>query len=331
MATDHSARAPTFVVTVDGSDITRSIDARLISLELAEGRGDEADQLDITLDDSDGRLALPPRGARISLLLGWVGESLVDKGDFEVDEIEHSGAPDQVRVSARAADMRGPIRRRTDHSWHQQTLSQIVRAIAARNGLGAKVADALAGTVIEHIDQTNESDLHFVSRLARQFDATATVKKRTLIVLPIDSHTTADGQALEQVTITRAAGDQHRWHSADRDSYSGVRASWYDKRTARRRHVRAGSEQNEKRLKDTHATEADALAAADSELRRIQRGMATLEITLAEGRPELMPQSPANVAGFKPEIDSTDWLVVKVTHTIDDGGFNTRVEMERSG
>ena len=73
---------------MDGRDITRTVEARLIDLQLDEGRGDEADQLSITLDDSDGRLALPPRGARITLQLGWMGEPLVDKGEFEVDEVQ---------------------------------------------------------------------------------------------------------------------------------------------------------------------------------------------------------------------------------------------------
>ncbi len=46
---------------MNGRDISRAIkaDARLISLTLTESRGDEADQLDIERDDSDGALNLP--------------------------------------------------------------------------------------------------------------------------------------------------------------------------------------------------------------------------------------------------------------------------------
>ena len=58
MATDASARAPDYVINVDGTDITPTVEKRFISLELSEGRGDESDQLTITLDDSDGRLAM---------------------------------------------------------------------------------------------------------------------------------------------------------------------------------------------------------------------------------------------------------------------------------
>ena len=49
---------PDYQLTVNGRDISRAIkaDARLISLTLTESRGDEADQLDIELDESDGAL-----------------------------------------------------------------------------------------------------------------------------------------------------------------------------------------------------------------------------------------------------------------------------------
>ena len=331
MATESHADAPAYAITVDGRDITRSVNARLIDLSLDEGRGDEADQLSLTLDDSDGRLALPPRGARITLQLGWAGEPLVDKGEYEVDEVEHAGAPDQVRITARAAEMRGPLRARKEHSWHGSTLGAVAADVAARNGLQLRIGPALAGIALPHLDQTNESDLHLITRLARQHDATATVKKGRLIVLPIGSATTAAGAPLPRVDIVRRSGDSHRWHTAERDSYTGVRASWHDARTGQKKDVVDGSDDNAKRLKDSFASEADALAAARAERGRIERGKATFEITLAYGRADLMPQAEVRVQGFKPEIDGQAWRIVKVGHSGGDGGFTTRVEMERAG
>ena len=68
--TSQVHHAPGYALTVDGRNITPQIEARLISLTLTESRGDEADQLDIELDDADGNLQLPPKGAEIALLLG---------------------------------------------------------------------------------------------------------------------------------------------------------------------------------------------------------------------------------------------------------------------
>jgi len=321
-------RAPDFSLTIDGRDITPTIDARLISLALSECRGNESDQLDLVLNDSDGAVRLPPRGAEIALRIGWAGQALVDKGLFIVDEVEHSGSPDQVHIRARAADMRKSLRIRRDQSWHATTLGDIVGTIAKRHELHGRVDDALASVKIDHIDQTGESDLHFLTRLATQHDAVATVKKERLVFLPINGTRSSSGQALAKVTITREDGDQHRFHISDRDSYSGVRAYWHDAGRARRRGVLVGKKGHEKRLKDTYGSEADALAAARAEMNRIARGAATLELTLALGRPELMPQTPVTVKGFKSDIDGTAWLVVRVHHHLGDGGLTTRVELE---
>src|SRR5450830_495403 len=125
-------------------------------------------------------------------------------------------------------------------------------------------------------------------------------------------------QALRPITITRADGDQHRDHSSERGSYSGERACRHDPSRA----CRKGG--NLQCLKDTYGSERDALATAQAEMNRIARGAATLEL----GRPELMPPTPVTVHGFKPEIDGTQWLVVKLSHQLGDGGLVTRVEME---
>ncbi|MFP1451826.1 hypothetical protein ACLB1N_05165 [Escherichia coli] len=74
-------------------DITQNFSDRLIGLTMTDNRGFEADQLDIALDDTDGLVELPPRGASLTLWLGWQGSALVNKGSFTVDEIEHRGAP----------------------------------------------------------------------------------------------------------------------------------------------------------------------------------------------------------------------------------------------
>ena len=41
-----------------------------------------------------------------------------------------------------------------------------------------------------------------------------------------------------------------------------------------------------------------------------------------------MPQTGVTLAGFKREIDATPWLAVKLTHSMGDQGFTTRLELE---
>ena len=227
--------------------------------------------------------------------------------------------------------MRREMRTRKEKSWHDTTIGAIVETIARQNNLTPRVDPGLAAIKVEHIDQTGESDLHFLTRLAKKHDAVATVKKGHLVFVPINGTKSSSGQELGAITINRTAGDQHRYHSADRNAYSGVRAYWHDKNGAEKKSVLVGTEENEKRLKDTYGSEDDAMAAARAEQGRVERGKATMELTLALAQPELMPQTGVTLAGFKREIDATPWLAVKLTHSMGDQGFTTRLELETKG
>jgi phage protein D len=324
---------PDFSVTLDGQNLSTKIAPRLISLTISECRTDEADQLDLVLDDSDGRLALPKKGAVLAVSMGWTGQALVDKGTFTVDEVEHSGAPDTITVRARSASMTKNMGERQEKSWHGQTLGAIVRAIAGKHKLKPTISDTLGKLTIPHIDQTHESDMAFLTRLAKRYDAVMTVKETRLLFLPIGAGVTASGKPLPVVTIERSTGDQHRYSVRDRENFECVRAYWHSGKKGKRQTVYFGSAtaRSFKTLPEIYSTAGEATAAAKSELQRIERGQATLGYTLALGRPEIRPELTVNVRGFKPEIDGTDWLVSRATHTISDGGLQTSLELERGG
>ena len=218
--------APAYMLTLDGADITQNFSDRLIGLTMTDNRGFEADQLDIALDDTDGLVELPPRGASLTLWLGWQGSALVNKGSFTVDEIEHRGAPDTLTIRGRSADFRGSLNSRREQSWHDTTLGVIVETIAQRNKLTASVADALKAIAIPHIDQTQESDAAFLSRLAERNGASVSVKAGKLLFLKAGSAMTASGKPIPQMTVERGDGDRHQFAIADREAYTGVTAKW---------------------------------------------------------------------------------------------------------
>lgn len=219
---------PDFVLKLESKDITGNISDRLISLTMTDNRGFEADQLNIELDDADGLVAMPIRGAVLTLYLGWKGFALVKKGLFTVDEVEHRGAPDTVTIRARSADFRGTLNSRREESWHDTTLGAIVSAIAARNKLTARVAESLAGINIPHIDQSQESDAVFLTRLAERNGGAVSVKAGELLMLKAGSGTTVSGNTIPQILIQRSGGDRHLFSIADRSAYTGVTAKWLD-------------------------------------------------------------------------------------------------------
>ncbi|MDB5783923.1 MAG: late control protein [Caballeronia mineralivorans] len=219
---------------------------------------------------------------------------------------------------------------RIERSWHGETLGAIVRKIAGKHSLKPAIADALSKVLIAHIDQTHESDMSFLTRLAKRYDAVMNVKDTNLLFMPIGHGTTASGKKLESIELTRASGDSHRYHVAERENYAGVRAHYHATGRAKRKSVVVGGENNHsiKVLPETYATEAEARAAATAELNRTKRSQATLDYTLALGRPDLYPELPVYLSGFKPQIDDESWLVKRVKHSVGDGGFTTGLELE---
>ncbi|HCA7080938.1 TPA: phage late control D family protein [Citrobacter sedlakii] len=347
-----SNKSSAFSLTIEGKDVTTALDARLMSLTLTDNRGFEADQLDLELDDADGQIVLPRRGAVIQLALGWKGQPLFPKGAFTVDEIEHSGAPDRLTIRARSADFRETLNTRREKSWHQTTVGEVVKEIASRHNLKVALGKDLTDKALDHLDQTNESDASFLMRLARQYGAIASVKDGNLLFIRQGQGKTASGKPLPVITIERQVGDSHRFTLADRGAYTGVIASWLytrepkkkettqvkrrRKKTASPKEPEAkqgdylvGTDENVLVLNRTYANRANAERAAKMHWDRLQRGVASFSLQLAEGRADLYTEMPVKVRGFKQPIDDAEWTITTLSHTvIPDGGFTTTLELE---
>ncbi|MGU5416488.1 phage late control D family protein [Klebsiella michiganensis] len=355
---------PDFMLMLDSKDITGNISNRLMSLTMTDNRGFEADQLDIELDDADGLVELPLRGAVLTLYLGWKGFALMGKGSFTVDEVEHHGAPDTVTIRARSADFRGTLNSRREESWHDKTLGEIVAAIATRNKLTSSVIPELAGIKIPHIDQSQESDAKFLTRLAERNGGEVSVKAGKLLFLRAGRGVTTSGKAIPQVTITRSDGDRHQFSIADRGAYTGVTAKWLHtkdpkpkkvkiKRKPKEQHLRAlqhpkaktkkketktpearegeymvGEDDNVFALTTIFSTKAQAMRAAQAKWDKLQRGVAEFSIRLAFGRADLFPETPVVVKGFKRVIDEQAWIISRVVHNLSGNGFTTGLELE---
>lgn len=354
---DHPA--PSYLIAIDGKDISPTVRRRLMSLTINDHRGFESDTVDLELDDSDGKLAMPRRGARMHIAIGWQGQPLIDKGEYTIDEVEHSGTPDRLTIRGKSADLRGDLNKLRQASYHMQTVGSIVDAIAQRHDLIPACADQFKGQLIDHIDQQNESDPAFLTRLASQCGALATVKAGRLLFIGQGKGVTASGKPIPSVTIRRADGDQHRFAVADRDAYTGVTANWHNPKAATTeganlkrkrkpkpakepdpssdatinkegRELLIGSADNVKVLRHIYANQSNALRAARAEWDRLQRGVAEFSMTLAKGRPELYPEQPTKVIGFKPQIDEAGWVLTSVTHNLSNSGYTTAITLEVS-
>lgn len=366
--TDSGGRhlTPIARLTINGQPFGSATTARIVSIDLTDKRGFEADDLTIELDDYDGAIAIPSPGSKITLHLGYQETGIVDKGEYLFSEFTHTGAPDRLSITARAADLAETLAQQKERSWHKKTLYQIVETIAKEHGYQYRIAEQYRRETIAHIDQTNESDASFLSRLAERYDAIATVKAGRLLFIPAGEAQTAGGAPIPPLTITRASGDNHSFNYSATNAYNAVRAYYTDKRTDRRKEVVINKDNLEpqrktetrktrrrrrngsrtitrtvqttrrintdglkiKTLRHLYASEQTALTGARAAFRRLLRGAAQFSLTLAVGRPDLTPETPVSVSGFKPEIDSQQWLIKEISHRIDSSGYSCNIQLE---
>ncbi|HAX2251802.1 TPA: hypothetical protein JW571_003235 [Escherichia coli] len=90
-----------------------------------------------------------------------------------------------------------------------------------------------------------------------------------------------------------------------------------------------GTDENVLVLNRTYANRSNAERAAKMQWERLQRGVASFSLQLAEGRADLYTEMPVKVSGFKQPIDDAEWTITTLTHTVSpDNGFTTSIELE---
>ena len=336
---------PAFRLVVDGADRTGAMADRLLSIRLSDGTGAEIDTLEVTLDDSmdspdsngiwaGGAIETPRRGAWIEVSLGYTETGVQPMGRFVVDEVELSGPTHIMTIRARAADV-GAGR---DSTWKEQktrshqatTIGALVALIAGEHGARPAVSAELAGKAIAALEQTNESDLHLLTRLARREDATFSVKGGRAVFVPAGTGTSASGAALGAITITPKLATDWRMTRTGRASHGKVRARWRDRAGARTRLVEAGSGTPARTLRPMFGSEDEARRAAEAELSRLGRAAeGALELSMS-GRADLSAGGRITLEGFRDGLTG-DWIMNKVEHTMDwsGGGYTCRIEGER--
>ncbi len=334
-----SHHIPDYRILINDKNVTDLFQNRLISLTLSDERGNKADQLDISLDDSDGLLPLPEKKAIIKIWLGFkqpkstlpslrTTTALTFKGSFVVDEITYSNQSsiDTLQITARSADFKGPLKVKREQSWHKITLADLLQTIAARNELTPRISGTLATTLIDHIDQTDESDISFLNRLAKRYDAICTIKDSNLLFAEIGNATTVSGKPLPVLIIDKRETSSYTYQTQDRDgNYTGVQSYWNDKRYAKRETVLAGSDDNPKVLRSTYPSEQQATEAAKAEWKKLNRSQASFSVDLTVGNPDALPEMPVILTGFKKEIIVKNWGIESGEHVLIDKGLITKL------
>jgi uncharacterized protein len=206
---------PSLVLVLAGKDVSRYVEKNLVSFVYTDHLEGESDTLDVTLEDVDADIqdaSYPVHGDAMAASIGYSegykrGEWLFC-GDFQIDEVEVSGPPDQVSIKALAAGTEHKLRTPSAVGYDETTLADIADQVAQRNGL--KLSGDVADVQVMRVTQAQERDLPFLRRLADEYGHGFTVRGDQLVMFR-----RADLKAQEPVRTLRRE-DLSGWRFRDK-------------------------------------------------------------------------------------------------------------------
>jgi len=261
-----------------------------------------------------------------------------------VDESELSGPPDTLTIRANAVNQstnttksgkKDTLRSTKTRAWDNIAIADICKTIANEHGYQPRIADKYAtgnppaiGASIPHIDQFEESDLNFLTRLARGYGAVCKPVRDYLLFVEKGTPVSATGRVLGNISLTPRDITSWRATLADRGKYVATIAHYHDHATAKRIPVRAGKASGAPvaSVPGTFADEQAARAAAEARLASLNRGATTLHLT-THGNALIASGSPLTLTDFRDGANGA-YHATRVTHTLDASGYKNTIEGE---
>ncbi|MBV4476151.1 phage late control D family protein [Pseudomonas sp. B2M1-30] len=315
------AQGYTPAIEIYGANATL-LNQRLISWSHIDAAGLESDQLTLVID-LEGLEGLPTLGGMIGLRVGYLESRLVDKGQFKVTRLTPTLFPLSLTLVATAApfsakDETGFKQRRTA-SHGPTTLGGLFRELVSRHGFSPRVDPELALIRIAHVDQSNETDMGFITRLASKYDAVAKPFNELYVLAKPAQVKSLSGQVLPDVrlSVTRnnRPGD-HAFISATleetaRTQNQGCKTCFWDAAAGLLKEVITGSEPY-KVIRQRQASEEEAKAIGEAEVRKMLREKYKLKIT-CPGDPLLVAEGLLVLDDSWPDFMRGRWSIEKVT------------------
>ena len=302
------------------------LNQRLMHWSHTDAAGIESDRLELTIN-IEGLEGLPSLSGKIGLRVGYKESGLVEKGEFAITQRTPVLFPMRLMIVATAApfsagDASG-YRQRRSASYGPITLGALFRQLVSRHGYSPRVAPTLEGIAIAHIDQSNESDMAFITRLAKRYGAVTKPINKLYVLAEAGQVMSLSGQQLPDVKLSvtqdNRPGNQAfitaKLDETSRSKYQGSRVTWWDAAACRQRVVQVGIAPF-KTLRQRCQNEAEARAVAEGELRRVGREDLKLQID-CPGNPLLAAEGLLLLDDTWPSYMQGRWSITKVTHVGD--------------
>lgn len=334
---DESRRVEVRLV-YEGADISRDIAPFLINLTYTDNAHGQDDDLQLTLEDREGLWRgdwFPTRGDRIQATLvskNWNAPNETIRfpcGTFEVDEIECSGPPTQVKIKAVSTPVtKSPKREKVTKAWEEIKLGEMAGEIAGKHGLSL-VWESPEDPFFERKDQVEQDDLSFLKSLCEDAGLAVKTTDEQLVVFSEEEYerkppvrTIAFG--LERMSSYRLRAKTAGTYKAAKVQYhDAVKSETFEVYTAEGKQIGKTEEVLKVNQKVDSIDEAQRLGKKklyDANKREMSGSFALM------GDFGFVGGATVGLKGWG-KFDGT-WFIEKATHSVSKGGgYTTSLEI----
>lgn len=317
-------------------DISSEIAPMVISINYTDHFHGEADEIDVTVHDEDGRWKgswFPEHGDVMELYISDDGFTFIPCGRFELDEpnVQGSRGGDTMTMRGLAAPITKAMRTENTTAYEEMMLSTVVQETVSRTGL------TLEGNIddlfFKRITQRKETDLEFLKRLAEETGHYFTVRgsravftnyqsvdgRAPPLIIHLEDKARDNGPLIDynlsfQSTETYSKGSAQY---ADPDKKAVTKAEMMDDRIMTGDELKIRGERIE--------SEANAMALLKAEMHMANRKHKQGSITMI-GNTKALAGSTIGVVGFGRYDDR--YVIDASSHALSRSGYTTSVEMK---
>jgi uncharacterized protein len=280
----------------------------------------------------------PGKGAKLQVWLGYAETGINYMGTYLIESWTKKGRPKTMTVSAKAAGLTTDIKAPKSRSYHETTVQDIVNKIAGKHGLSAKIDSKIGQKKIGHIDQSNESDINFLTRLAGRVGANFKLADENIIFNGAGSGMLPGGGNAPTFILTEEGMTDWDCTGSTRGEYESVEAAYWNVEKGQREWVKnsgagggggGGKKGPKHRVRKLFKTEEEAEAQASATKSSLARGGKVLGASMP-GRTDLFAGAGAAAQGFDPDVDDA-YSIKSATHTLNGQGLSTRISCEQGG
>lgn len=311
------------------------INSRLISWERIDASGIQSDQITLTVDTA-GQTGLPKEGGSIQWFEGYDG-NLVDKGQFKITRIIPKLFPPTMTIVATSApfqiDDKTRFKERRTRSFENISLAELFRQVVTAHDFSPRVTSEFESIELLHVDQVDETDGAFLTRLAKERDAVAKPVNNLYVLARRGQIKTMTGQDIPPVSIgvdnNNDPSDLGQFINCQLDKPSranvnGVKAKWTDNSSGEEHWVQDGQAPF-KKLRQPYESESVAKQACRDELTKVQRQGSNIRLDLP-GDPHLVAEGMLMLKNSFPPEMMGNWSIDKVTARGDTkGGYRCAI------